>query len=67
MTMKEVLASSRRGEITPFTRQTCIILIEELKYSSDAEESNLLAQIFCKSDGTSSSVLALTTGELQIF
>jgi hypothetical protein len=62
MTMKGVLASSRRVEITLFTGPTCVILVGELKHSFAAEESNLLAQIFCEADGTSCSFLVLTTG-----
>jgi hypothetical protein len=52
MTMKGVLSTSGRVEITIFSGPTCVILVGELKFAFSADESDLLAQILCEADGT---------------
>ena len=61
-TMKGTLFTSGRVEITLFAGPSCVILVGELKFNFQGDESNVIAQMLCEADGTLISSLLLTTG-----
>ena len=53
-TMAGILSTSGRVEITIFAGPSCIVLVGELKYTSNQDPSDILAQMLCEADGITS-------------
>jgi len=52
LTLRGVINTSGRVEITLFTGSACVILVGELKFSFIGAEEDVLAQVLCEADGT---------------
>ena len=51
LTLRGVISTSGRVEITLFAGPACVILVGELKFSFIGAEEDVLTQVLCEADG----------------